>query len=306
MRRAISPATCTQVTSRPSGVRSQSALRSLASEALSSAALTNAPGKYQRSFTVPSTGARLECTLKTFMKTLTLSASRWSHGSRARLTSTMRPSAGDTTARGSSGTSRGGSRKNCRIKIASSQIGTDHHQPMRKPSASATATARPTNSQPSRAISGCGYGGRISLVLGGIHQAVLANPGHHFAQARADLLDRQLRGHAPLAEQPGRAGAVLEHELLRVLAVLDAVQRLLHALTHAGVDDFRPGDVLAVLGIVRDRVVHRADAALVHEIDDQLQLVQAFEVRHLRRIARFHQRVEACLHTLHAAAPEHG
>src|SRR5882672_2988407 len=76
MRRAMSPATCTQVTSVPSGVRSRSALRSFSSDALSRAALTKAPGKYQRSFTTQSTGERFECTLNTFMNTLTLRASR--------------------------------------------------------------------------------------------------------------------------------------------------------------------------------------------------------------------------------------
>ena len=36
------------------------------------------------------------------------------------------------------------------MAIASSQIGTDHHQPMNQPTASATTSAMPTNSQPSR------------------------------------------------------------------------------------------------------------------------------------------------------------
>src|SRR3954464_12407288 len=102
------------------------ALRSFDVDALSSAALTNAPGKYQRCFTVPSTGERFECTLNTFMNTLNFSASRLRYGSCARLTSTMGPSAGDTTARGSSGTSRGGSRKNCSTKTVNSQNGIDH------------------------------------------------------------------------------------------------------------------------------------------------------------------------------------
>jgi hypothetical protein len=73
----MSPATCTQVTSLPSGVRSPSALRSFSSDALSRAALTKAPGKYQRSLTTQSTGERFECTLNTFMNTLTLRASRF-------------------------------------------------------------------------------------------------------------------------------------------------------------------------------------------------------------------------------------
>src|SRR5204863_6513614 len=192
MRRAISPATCTQVTSRPSRVRSQIALRSFSSDALSSAALTNAPGKYQRSFTVPSTGERLECTLNTFMNTLTLSASRCSQGSRDLLTSTMRPSAGDTTARGSSGTSRGGSRKNWMMKTATSQIGTDHHQPRNTPISAPTTIAMATNSQPSRAISGCGYGGFTLLLLVflqalGALAALLHGIGHLVGDAVHDL-----------------------------------------------------------------------------------------------------------------------
>src|SRR5258708_4063749 len=172
MRRAISPATCTQVTSRPSRVCSQSALRSLEVDALSSAALRNAPGKYQRSFTVPSTGERFECTLNTFMNTLTLSASRSSHGSRDLLISTMRPSAGETTARGSSGTSRGGSRKNCSTKIATPQSGSDHQNPISQPMPSATTSEMATKGQPSRAINGCGYGGFMRPLLVGVLEAL--------------------------------------------------------------------------------------------------------------------------------------
>src|SRR6185295_4781458 len=310
MRRAMSPATCTQVRSWPSSRWIHRALRSFSAEALSSAALTKAPPKYQRSLTVPSAGARLECTLNTFMKTLTLSASRLRYGSWLRLTSTTRPSAGESTAAGSSGASRGGSRKNCRMNTAASQNGADHHAPTKKNRSMETAKAMPRNGQPSRAMIGCGQGGVTrcsrSSVPRRVDQAVLLDPGHHLAQPRADLFDRQLGGHAPAREQRGRAGAVLEHELLRVLARLDAVQDLLHPPARALVDDLGPGGVLAVLGVVRDRVVHRADAALVHQVDDELQLVQALEVRHLGRVPRLDQGVEARLHQLDAYAAEHG
>src|SRR6266571_1114567 len=364
MRRAISPATCTQVTSCPSRVRSHSALRSFSSDALSSAALRKAPGKYQRSLTTPSTGERFECTLNTFMNTLTFSASRSSQGSRDLPTSTTRPSAGDTTARASSGTSRGGSRKNCTTKRVASQKGSDHHQGRKKQIPSEKAIPVPTNSQPSRASSGCGYGGLTSyfcssslsrsepcpccirlptfeetlstvffgcwpmrraasdsgtlspqaassnsamkrLILRSVDKAVPPDPGHHFAQPGADLLDRQLGGHAPTRQQRRRAGAILEHEVLRVLARLDARQHRAHALARVLVDDLRPRGVFAVLGVVRDRVVHGADAALVHQVDDQLQLVQAFEVRHLGRVAGVDQRIESGLHQLDAAAAQH-
>src|SRR5882724_10966901 len=68
----------------------------------------------------------------------------------------MRPSAGETTASGSFGTLRGGSRKNCRMKSAASQNGTDHH-PQKYPTISATATAAARKSQPSLAMMGWGY-----------------------------------------------------------------------------------------------------------------------------------------------------
>src|SRR3989442_15817599 len=188
----------------------------------------------------------------------------------------MRPSAGDSTARGSSGTSRGGSRKNCRMNSASSQKGIDH-QPKNQVTAAAARREPKTNGHPSRAMIGCGYGGltryfgsssfrrsdpcpwcialptsvvtrstiffgcwprRLAAsdsgtlspqaatssasILRSVDKTVPFYPGHHFAQPRADLLDRQLRGHAPTAEEHRRPRAVFQHELLGVLARLDA------------------------------------------------------------------------------------
>ena len=54
-----------------------------------------------------------------------------------------------------------------------------------------------------------------------------------------------------------------------------------------------PGHVLAVFGGVRDRVVHVGDAALVDQVDDQLDLVKALEIGHLGGVARLDQRLEA-------------
>src|SRR5713101_4252431 len=261
----------------------------------------------------------------------------------------MRPSAGDSTARGSSGTSRGGSRKNCRMNSASSQKGIDH-QPKNPVTAAAAMRQPKTNGHPSWAMIGCGYGGLTSyfcssslslsepcpcfiasptlletlstsffgcwpmrraasdsgtlspqaatsnsamkrLVLRSVDKAIPFYPGHHFAQPGTDLLDRQLGGHAPVRKQRRRPGAVLENELLGVLAGLNARQHRAHALARVLIDDLRPRGVFAVLGVVRDRVVHGADAALVHQVDDQLQLVQALEVRHLGRVAGAVQRI---------------
>ena len=71
-------------------------------------------------------------------------------------------------------------------------------------------------------------------------------------------------------------------------------------------DDARAGDVFAVFGGVGDRIVHVGDAAFVDEVDDQLHLVQAFEIGHLRRIAGLGQRLEAGPDQLAEAAAQHG
>ena len=83
-------------------------------------------------------------------------------------------------------------------------------------------------------------------------------------------------------------------------------QGVAHGLTGLGVDHFRAGDVFAVFGVVGDGVVHVGDAALVHQVNDQLQLVQALEVGHFRRIAGFHQGFETGLDQLHGTAAENG
>src|SRR5499427_1651504 len=145
------PATCTQVTSAPPPVFSHRALRSFSTEALSSAALTNVPGLYQRLCTFPSTGDLLEWTLNTFMNTLILSESRPRYGSFAASTATILPSAGETTVSAPPGTSRAGSRKNCSTNSAANQSGADHH-PANQVTTAAAATAAARKGHPSRAM----------------------------------------------------------------------------------------------------------------------------------------------------------
>ena len=58
--------------------------------------------------------------------------------------------------------------------------------------------------------------------------------------------------------------------------------------------------------VLRDRVVHVGDAALVDQVDDQLHLVQALEIGHLRRVAGLDQRLVAGLDQLDQAAAQHG
>ena len=78
-------------------------------------------------------------------------------------------------------------------------------------------------------------------------------------------------------------------------AVLDLGEDLLHLGLGLVGDDARAGDVVAPLGGLGDRPAHLLQAALVHQVDDQLQLVQALEVRDLRLVAGLDQRLEAGL-----------
>src|SRR4051812_10252587 len=133
-----------------------------------------------------------------------------------------------------------------------------------------------------------------------------ADPRHHAAQALADLLDWVLGELCPRRLERGLVDAVLEHPVAGELARLDVGQHPLHLGLGLGRDDARPGDVLAVLGGVRDRVVHVGDAALVDEVDDQLHLVQALEIRHLGRVAGLDERLVAGLDEFDEAAAEHG
>ncbi len=71
-------------------------------------------------------------------------------------------------------------------------------------------------------------------------------------------------------------------------------------------DDARAGGVVAVLGGIAHGVAHEPEAAAVHQVHDELELVQALEVRHLRLVARLDERLEAGGHERADAAAQHG
>ena len=102
-----------------------------------------------------------------------------------------------------------------------------------------------------------------------------------------------------------RPDSALGHPLGGEAAVLDLVEHLAHLGLHRRVDDPRTAGEVAVLGGVGDRVPHAGDALLVHEVDDQLQLVEALEVGRLGLVARLDERLEAGLHERGEAAAEH-
>src|SRR5262245_44390823 len=136
--------------------------------------------------------------------------------------------------------------------------------------------------------------------------ASFSDPGHHRSQIGADLLDLVALLLLAQSLEVLLAGAVLRDPLPREVAGLDVGEDLLHRLPPLGTDHaWAPGEV-AVLGRVRDRVAHARDALLVHEVDDQLELVQALEIGEARVVAGFDQRLEPRLHQLGGAPAEHG
>jgi osmoprotectant transport system permease protein len=119
------------------------------------------------------------------------------------------------------------------------------------------------------------------------------DPRHHVAQLGADFLDRMGGELGAGRLERGLVDLVLQHPVAGELAGLDVVEHALHLGLGLRGDDARAGDVFAVFGGVGDRVVHVGDAAFIDQVDDQLHFVQALEIGHLRRVAGFHQRLEA-------------
>jgi ketol-acid reductoisomerase len=90
------------------------------------------------------------------------------------------------------------------------------------------------------------------------------------------------------------AGAVLCYPFPGEASVLDLGEYPPHLSADPVVDDPRPAGQIPVLSGVRDRKTHASDALLVHEVDYQLQLVQAFEVGRFGLVAGLDKRLEAC------------
>ena len=78
------------------------------------------------------------------------------------------------------------------------------------------------------------------------------------------------------------------------------------ALADALVDDPRAAHVVAVLGGVADAEAHEVEAAAVHQVDDELELVHRLEVRELGLVAGLDERLEGHLDQRRRAAAQDG
>src|SRR5205823_6272705 len=113
------------------------------------------------------------------------------------------------------------------------------------------------------------------------------------AEPPADGLDLGVVELATLVDEAAFAGLHLGDPLAGERAVLDASEDLAHVLAHVLVDDLRTARMASVLRGVRDRRVHPLEAAVVDQVDDQLELVEALVVGDLRLVPRLDERLEA-------------
>src|SRR4029079_17219258 len=91
----------------------------------------------------------------------------------------------------------------------------------------------------------------------------------------------------------GGAGVLVGDEALGEGAALDVREDSLHVLLDPRIDHARTRDVVAVLSGVGDRPALLGDAALDHQVDDELELVEALEVGHLGLVAGLDEGFEA-------------
>ena len=123
-------------------------------------------------------------------------------------------------------------------------------------------------------------------------------------ECETDLFDlvRGMVGAGGL--ERGLADLVFEHPVAGELARLNVMQHALHLGLGGRRDDARAGDIFAIFRRVGDGIIHVGDAAFVNQVNDQLHFMQAFEISHLRRVTRFHQRFKTGTDEFNQAAAE--
>src|SRR3569832_1697616 len=103
------------------------------------------------------------------------------------------------------------------------------------------------------------------LVFGLINQLVLGDPRHHRTQLGANFLDLMLGRQAAARSQRRRTRLVFQDEALCIFAGLNILQALTHGLLGFVGDYARAGHILAIFGIVRNRIIHVGDAAFIDQ-----------------------------------------
>ena len=129
-------------------------------------------------------------------------------------------------------------------------------------------------------------------------------PRHLGAQLRADLLDLVVAvGLAQAAGTRAPPESISAIQLSAKTPVWMSVRTsFIVALTPSV--DARAADVVAVLGGVADAEAHEVEAAAVHQVDDELELMHRLEVGELGLVAGLDERLEGRLDERRDAAAE--
>jgi len=81
---------------------------------------------------------------------------------------------------------------------------------------------------------------------------------------------------------------IVEHafqdRLLGVFTSLDVMQAIFHGLVTLFADLLGTGHIPTKLRVDGDGVVHVGDATLIHQVHNQLQLMQVFKIGYLRGV----------------------
>src|SRR6266849_6255366 len=89
-------------------------------------------------------------------------------------------------------------------------------------------------------------------------------------------------------------------------AVADLREDFAHLFPRLLCDNAWYGGIIALLGSIADGVAHVAEAPAVNQVNDELELVEAFEIGDLGLVASFRKRFEARFDQFAHAAAEHG
>src|SRR5437016_1881573 len=174
-------------------------------------------------------------------------------------------------------------------------------KPMPHPSCSYAASYNPSRPKPPMTASVEVF----SCAACAGHDLLWVDEWHLPPQLAADVLDGMRRVLAPATIELWPAVAILFDPRRRKGPVSHFLEELSHRRPRIIGDDARSGDVVAVLGGIRNGVAHVIQSALVEEVDDQFQLVHALEVRDLGLITRFDEGVEAGFHQRGYTPTEH-
>src|SRR5712664_297467 len=145
--------------------------------------------------------------------------------------------------------------------------------------------------------------GRFVLETGRDHRL---KEWHHGTQFRAELLDGVLLLALTRGEEVGAALFIFFDPGFRKAAVADLRKDLAHFFSRLLGDDARSSGIITLFGSITDGVAHVAEATTVNQVDDQLELMEAFEVGNLGLIACFRERLEARLDQFTHAAAKYG